>query len=69
MDMENKYLRPPIPESKRFFAKRVREWVLHPENDNELTEEIRNGEHPDLEILLETGDEQGRNYRLSRDSY
>ena len=50
------YKRPDMPESKRFFAKRVRQWVLHPDNDPELVEEIRNGQHPGLEILLEKGD-------------
>ena len=46
------YSTPTVPEEKRFFAKRVRNWVMHPENDPELTEEIRNGKHPGLEILL-----------------
>ncbi len=57
MDKKNAYHRPSLPESDRFFAKRVRKWVVHPENDPELTEEIRNGKHPGLEILLEAGDD------------
>ena len=52
MDKKNGYIRPPMSEEKKFFAKRVRDWVMHPENDPELTEEIRNGKHPGLEILL-----------------
>ena len=46
-----------MPEEKKFFAKRVKNWVMHPENDPELTEEIRNGKHPGLEILLIEGDD------------
>ena len=57
MDAKNRYIRPPIPEEKKFFAKRVKNWVMHPENDPELTEEIRNGKHPGLEILLEADDD------------
>ena len=57
MDKNNAYQRPVLPEEKKFFAKRVRNWVMHPENDPELTEEIRNGKHPGLEILLEAGDD------------
>lgn len=52
MDKKYGYVRPALPEEKKFFAKRVRNWVMHPENDPELTEEIRNGKHPGLEILL-----------------
>lgn len=52
MDKKNGYTRPAMPEEKQFFARRVRNWVMHPENDPELTEEIRNGKHPGLEILL-----------------
>ena len=52
MDKKTGYIRPPMPEEKKFFAKRVRNWVVHPENDPELTKEIRNGKHPGLEILL-----------------
>lgn len=57
MDKKNVYQRPALPEEKKFFAKRVRNWVLHPENDPDLTEEIRNGKHPGLEILLEESDD------------
>jgi hypothetical protein len=57
MAKKNTYQRPVLPEEKKFFAKRVRNWVMHPENDPELTEEIRNGKHPGLEILLEAGDD------------
>lgn len=57
MDMSKKYTRSPMPEEKKFFAKRVKNWVMHPENDPELTEEIRNGKHPGLEILLEADDD------------
>lgn len=57
MDMSKKYTRSPMPEAERFFAKRVRNWVMHPENDPELTEEVRNGKHPGLEILVEEGDD------------
>lgn len=52
MGKRNKYKRTVLPESQRFFAKRVRQWVLNPERDPELTEEIRNGQHPHLEIML-----------------
>ena len=52
MDKKNGYTRPAMPEEKKFFAKRVRNWVMYPENDPELTEEIRNGKYPGLEILL-----------------
>lgn len=56
-ERKNGYIRPVLPEEKKFFAKRVRNWVMHPENDPELTKEIRNGKHPGLEILLtEDGD-------------
>lgn len=57
MDKKNVYTCPAMPEEKKFFAKRVRNWVMHPENDLELTEEIRNGKHPGLEILLAEGDD------------
>ena len=57
MDKKNGYTRPPMPEEKKFFAKRVRNWVMYPENYPERTEEIRNGKHPGLEILLEAGDD------------
>ena len=59
MDKNNAYQHPVLPEEKKFFAKRVRNWVLHPENDPELTEEIRNGKHPGLEILLAEDDDFG----------
>ena len=52
MEKKNGYTHPVMPEEKKFFAKRVKNWVVHPENDPELTEEIRNGKHPGLEILL-----------------
>ncbi len=57
MDKENGYNRPVMPKKERFFARRVRNWVLRPEDDPELTEEIRNGKHPGLEILLAEGDD------------
>ncbi len=57
MEKSHVYTRPAMPEEKKFFAKRVRNWVEHPENDLELTEEIRNGKHPGLEILLADGDD------------
>lgn len=53
MDKKNIYHRPVLSEPERFFAKRIRIWVLHPENDSELTKEIRDGKHPGLEILVE----------------
>ncbi len=56
MEKNNRYTRPAMPEEKKFFAKRLRNWVMHPETDSELTDEIRNGKHPGLEILLEAGD-------------
>ena len=56
MDKQNAYCRPSLSEPERFFAKRVRNWVMHPENDPELTEEIKNGKHPGLEVLVEEVD-------------
>lgn len=56
-DKKNAYYQPVLPETERFFAKRVRNWVLHLENNPELTAEIRNGKHPGLEKLLEEGDD------------
>lgn len=56
MDKKNAYRRPVLSEPERFFAKRVRNWVMHPENDPELTEEIKSGKHPGLEILVEEVD-------------
>ena len=57
MEKKNGYTHPVMPEEKKFFAKRVKSWVMRPENDPELTEEIRDGKHPGLEILLEAGDD------------
>ncbi len=57
MDKKTGYTRPAMPEEKRFFAKRVKSLVMHPETDPELTEEIRNGKHLRLEILLEAGND------------
>lgn len=53
MDKKNGSPQPAMPKEKRFFAKRVKNWVMYPENDPEFTEEIRNGKYPGLEILLE----------------
>ena len=49
MDKKNGYIRLPMPEEKKFFAKRVRNWVMHPENNPELMEEIRNGKRSDIQ--------------------
>lgn len=49
IDKKNGYTRPAMPEEKKFFAKRGRNWVLHPENNPELMEEIRNGKRSDLQ--------------------
>jgi hypothetical protein len=46
------YIRPTIPCENKFFAQRVRKWVLHPECDPELTADIEAGKYPDLTILL-----------------
>ncbi|WP_143063179.1 hypothetical protein [Propionispira arboris] len=46
------YIRPSIPCEDKFFAQRVRKWVLHPEYDPELTADIEAGKYPDLAILF-----------------
>jgi hypothetical protein len=46
------YIRPSIPCEDKFFAQRVRKWVMHPECDPELTADIEAGKYPDLTILL-----------------
>ena len=56
MDKKNAYQRPRLSEPDRFFAKLVRNWVMHPENDPDLTDEIKSGKHPGLEILVEEDD-------------
>lgn len=45
----------PLPqaEDEQFFARRVRKWVLCPESDKVLTEEIKAGKWPEFEVLLE----------------
>lgn len=45
MDKKNAYCRSVLSEPERFFAKRVKNWGMHPENNPELTEEIKSGKH------------------------
>jgi hypothetical protein len=52
------YERPPLLEQDRLFAKRVRAWMLRPEDDPELMREIENGKWPELMVLLENIDER-----------
>ncbi len=52
MDKKNPYDQPPA-EVNPFFARRVRHWVLNPEKDEDLTEQVKAGKYPALEILLE----------------
>ncbi len=40
------------PPKEQFFALRVRQWIMHPEADHELTNDIKAGKYPELECLL-----------------
>lgn len=49
-----------IPKNKtpnRFFAQRVQKWLLHPELDEQLTQEIISGKYPALKIMLDKKEE------------
>jgi hypothetical protein len=49
------YERPSLSEQDRFFAKRVRAWVLRPEDALELMWEIKNEKWPELKEVAEKG--------------
>lgn len=37
----------------KFFARWIRKWVLCPESDKALTEEVKAGKWPEIEVLME----------------
>lgn len=47
------YERPTLDEEKRFMAKRIRNWIMKPESDPELTEIVKAGKIEALKVFLD----------------
>ena len=47
------YERPTLDEEKRFMAKRIRNWIMKPESDPELTEIVKAGKVEALKVFLD----------------
>jgi hypothetical protein len=47
------YERPTLDEEKRFMAKRIRNWIMKPESDPELTEIVKTGKIEALKVFLD----------------
>lgn len=47
------YIIPKKQEADRFLAQRIRNWLLHPETDEQLTQDILVGKYPALKFLIE----------------
>ena len=52
------YERPTLAEEKRFMAKRIRNWIMKPESDPELTEIVKAGKIEALKVFLDNETEK-----------
>jgi len=46
------YEHPTLDEEKQFMAKRIRNWIMKPESDPELTEIVKAGKVEALKVFL-----------------